>query len=452
LGRAYKYYVLAILLVVYAYNFLERQILSISMESIKVDLTLSDTQLGVLTGLSFAIFHAIAGIPIARWADRGNRTHIISLALGVLSVTVALCSAVGSFAHLLLARIGVGLGEAGVVPPAHSLVASYFDRPERLHAMSIFLLGGPLSMAVGYLLGGWSTEFFGWRMTFLMLALPGVILTVLMRFSVREPRQWRKQAFSQTQESQEDVQGLAKASTRQILDTLWGQHTFRHLLLAIAGESLFGWAIVQWLPVFFIRSHAMSTGELGTWMAINWGVGNAVGIFAGGYLTSRAIVHAERRQLRVMSLIACLYVPITVAVLLLSDKHIALSVMFVGALLVAIATAPTYTLIQSLVPENMRATAVAAVFLVNNLIGLALGPLVVGMLSDSFSLQYGANSLRLALLACAPGYGWVAFHYYKASRTVMADLSKRGTMVDSLAWDRPRTTTAGPLGLRTPDP
>lgn len=426
--RGYKRYVLAILLAAYAFNFLDRQVLPIALEAIKADLALSDTQLGMLTGIAFSICYAIAGIPLARWADRGDRPAIISMSLGLLSVTLALCGAVGSFVQLVLLRIGVGVGEAGVVPPTHSLVASYFDRPERLRAMSILLLGGPLSAAVGYLMGGWLTEFFGWRIAFPVVAIPGLLLAVLVRLTIREPRR------STTDKSA--PLALAVPSPSQVLGMLWGQHTFRHMLIASTVLYLFGCGLVQWLPVFFIRLHGMSTGELGTWMAINWGAGNAIGTFAGGYLTRRGAVAAERRQLEIMALIACVFVPIYAVVLLAPDAHVAMVFMFIGALVNALATAPSFALIQTLVPDQMRATAVATIFLFANLIGLGLGPLLVGLISDSLSRVYGANSLRIALLACTPGYWWVAAHFYKASRTVMADLSQRESDESKLIHER----------------
>jgi MFS family permease len=412
-SQAYRYYVLAILVAAYAFNFLDRQVLPVALEAIKADLSLSDTQLGLLTGMSFAIFYAIAGIPIARWADRGHRPAIVSMSLALLSATLALCGIAVNFVQLMLVRIGVGIGEAGVVPPIHSLLATYFDRATRLRAMSILLLGGPISMALGYLIGGWITQLYGWRSAFLAIAVPGAVLAVLVRLTIREPRG----------ATSNGSMGMARPATRDIVGALWGQRTFRNILLAFAVEYLFGYGIVQWLPVFFIRVHEMSAGEVGTWMAVNWGVGNALGTFLGGYLTSSATPNAERRQLRIMTLVSVVYVPIFVAVLLSPNVHFALGFMFLGALLNALNSAPGFALIQSLVPEQMRATAVAAVFLLANLIGLGLGPLLVGMLSDALGQAYGVNSLRIAILACIPGYWWVAVHYLKASRTVMADIS-----------------------------
>jgi MFS family permease len=405
-----------LLLAAYAYNFLDRQILSVALQAIKTDLALSDTQLGVLTGPAFALVYALAGLPIARVADRSHRPAIIAAALGTLSAAVALCGVTSNFLQLVGTRIGAALGEAGIIPPSHSLLASYFERAERLRAMSILLLGGPLSMAVGFLSGGWLTQFFGWRAAFVAIAIPGFILTGLMAFTVRDPR-----TFSGTVVRGKD--STSASSMRTVLAVLWGRPTFRHLLIASAVIYLFGYGLVQWLPVFFIRVHAMSTGELGTWMAINWGLGNAIGTFAGGYLIA-GTANAERRQLQIMAAVAIVFVPINLAVLLSAHKYVSLLAMFVGAVVNALAAAPTFALIQSLVEERMRATAVAAVFLVSNLIGMGIGPLAVGIMSEALASQYGAGSVRLALLACLPGYLWVAAHYLKASQTVSRDLER----------------------------
>jgi predicted MFS family arabinose efflux permease len=283
--------------------------------------------------------------------------------------------------------------------------------------MSLFLLGGPLSMATGYLLGGWITQWAGWRSAFLAVAALGVFLTALVALTVREPRSLRTEVDITRRPKAESVPLVT------LMSTLWKQPTFRNLLLAFLVEALCGNGLLQWIPVFFLRVHRMGTGELGTWLAVNWGLGNALGTFAGGYLTGRSTQNAERFQLKVMTLVALVYVPLNLSVLLIPTPPVALGLLFVGAFVNALASAPGYSLIQSLVPENMRATAVAAIFLVSNLIGLGFGPVIVGWLSDQLAADYGADALRYALLCCAPGYLLVAAYYKRASRTVMSDIA-----------------------------
>jgi predicted MFS family arabinose efflux permease len=416
-ARGYKRYVLGILLFAYAFNYLDRQVMAVAMESIKHDLAISDTQIGILTGAAFALFYSVVGIPIARWADRSSRPRIIALCLCFLSITVALCGFAVSFVQLLVLRTLVGIGEAGIVPPTHSLVASYFERAERARAMSIVLQGGPLSIVVGSVLGGWLTQLFGWRIALMAVAVPGITLAAVIWGTVVDP------VRSSPAQPGDAAPVIAAPSVRAIVTALWRKRTFRYLLYAFGIDYLCGYGLQQWLPVFFIRAHGMSTGELGGWLALNWGVGNAIGTFAGGYLTRRATVNPERKQLQIMAFVTALYVGVNSAMLFSTDKHVALALMFVATLINALAMAPWFALLQSLAPENGRATAVAAVFLVGNLIGLGLGPLLVGMLSDGLHHAYGNDSLRIALLICAPGYFWVAAQYYRASRTVTADLS-----------------------------
>ncbi len=226
----YKKYLLGILLVILTCNFLDRSILAIALQDIKADLDLSDTQLGFLSGLAFAAFYSVMGIPIARWADRGNRVTIIALTTALWSVLVALCGAAATFVQILLIRVGVAVGEAGCVPPAHSLIADHFSRAERPRAVSIYMLGGPLSILIGYFLAGWLTQFYGWRMTFLLLGLPGIVLALLAFFTLREPRKLTPTRVSQT----------AAVPLREVLATLWGNKTFCHLLVAFAIMFFFG--------------------------------------------------------------------------------------------------------------------------------------------------------------------------------------------------------------------
>src|SRR5687768_16882052 len=186
-SRGYKVYLLVLLLVICAFNYIDRLALGLVLQDIKVDLSLTDTQLGLLSGIAFALFYSIMGIPIARWADRGNRVAIITFTTALWSAAVALCGVASNFVQLLLIRIGVAVGEAGCTPPAHSLIADYFTRAERPRAVAIYMLGGQLSV-VGYLWAGWLNELYGWRVTFMLLGLPGLGLAALAWLTLREPR------------------------------------------------------------------------------------------------------------------------------------------------------------------------------------------------------------------------------------------------------------------------
>ena len=415
-GKKYKYYLLAVLTFVLISNSVDRLVLGLLLQDIKLDLDLSDTQLGVLTGIAFAFFYSIMGIPIARWADTGNRITVITVTTALWSVMAALCGVVTNFAQLLLVRVGVAIGEAGCIPPAHSLIADYFSRDERPRAMSIYMLGGALSTLIGYFLGGWLGEHYGWRATFIMLSVPGVLLALLVRFSLREPR-------LATNDHQEQAPVASQDSLSHVFNTLWCNSTFRHLTMGFAVSMFFGSGIGQWLPSFFVRSHGMSVSEVGFWFAFIYGVGAAVGAYCGGVLASRYAARNERLQLRVMAVAYILYGCISVFIYIATSKYLALNLLAIGAFLAAITFGPLFAVIQLLVKDRMRATAIAIVYLFANLIGMGFGPLLVGVLSDAFAARWGDESLRYALIAVCPGYLWVATHWLLAARTVSADIA-----------------------------
>jgi len=415
LSRRRRSLFLLLLLFAFAFNFVDRQVLSVALEAIKGDLSLTDTELGLITGFAFAICYSLLGLPIARYADRGDRGRIISLSLLVLSLTAALTGSVSTFAQLVAVRLGAGAGEAGVVPASHSLVATLFARSERPRAMSVLLLGGPLSLVVGYAVGGWLIGWIGWRSTFLILALPGALLACVLHLAVSDPR------HRPTDQSGVDRTGGAP-TIAQIARRLLGQRTFRWLLIAYTADSLFGTGLVQWLPVFLIRSHHMSVEQVGIFMALSWGLAAAGGTFLGGRIIARRGAGFEQRQLMMMCGSASGYMLLTWLAIYLHGEMPVLAVLMISAAVYALANAPSFSLIQSLVPENMRATAVAAVFLLGNLIGLGLGPLAIGVLSDLLRYSSGADSVKFALGIVAPGYLIVAASYLMASRTVMNDL------------------------------
>jgi MFS family permease len=413
---SYRRYLLGVLLVILACNNLDRIALGILLQDIKVDLNVSDTQLGLLSGIAFALFYSVMGIPIARWADRGNRVTIISLTTAVWSVAVALCGAAGSFVQLLLIRIGVAVGEAGCIPPAHSLISDYFARAERPRALGFYMLGAPLSMVVGYFLSGWLNTFFGWRVTFVVLGLPGLALAMLALVSLREPR--RAQPWARSAE----MTSAQPPRLKEVAWLLWRNATFRHLLFCFAVLSFFSNGIAQWQPAFFMRSYGLSTGELGTWMAVTYGLCGAAGTYAGGALASRRAAGNERLQLQAMA-VACCGFGLVLACVYLSSRHwIAFGLIGLAAVGGGAINGPLFATIQAIVPQHMRAVSIALIYLFANLIGMGLGPLIAGALSDVFRPWAGEESLRYALLALCPGYVWAAWHLWHGSRTVGRDL------------------------------
>jgi MFS family permease len=414
-SRGAARYALGILLVVYVFNFIDRSILSILLEPIKREFQVSDTYLGFLSGIAFAAFYTVMGIPIARWADRGDRRSIIALAVFVWSAMTAFTGLARSFAHLAVARIGVGVGEAGCSPPAHSLLSDYFPPERRATALSIYALGIPIGGGLGYLAGGWLNELFDWRTAFIVVGLPGVALAAVVRLTLREPP---RGTF--------DAPATARTATRPVGDVLrfmWSLRSFRHMAVGAALHAFYGYGVNTFIAAFFVRSHGMPTGELGTWLALIAFAGGGVGTYLGGYLADRRGVDDVRWYAWVPALATLAYVPFALTAYLLPDGRAALALLLPAAVLGGMFLGPTFAMTQNLVRPEMRATASAILLFIINLIGLGLGPQGVGIASDLLEPSFGAESLRYALLIVVLGFAsWSVLHYTLAARTLSADL------------------------------
>lgn len=411
INLSYKHYMLTLLTVVAGFNYLDRIVLSMMLESIKFDLNLSDSQLGFMTGFAFAVFYALAGIPIARWADKGNRNTVVTLTTGLWSAMVAVCGLVSNYGQLLLVRVGVAVGEAGCVPPAQSLISEYFDRAERPKAMAIYSLCGPIALVLGYLAGGWLVEKFGWRATFVIIGVPGVLIAVLVKYTLRESRLTQGKLVMSSQ-----------TPLISVLSSLWSKPTFRHILMAFCVNYFLVNGTSQWTPAFFIRSHNMNLAELGVWFAVIYGVSALFGNILGGYLTVRYLNCKERLQMRVM---AFLYLAVGLSLLsaYLSDNNIsALMSLAFSWFLMTLCSGALLANIQSLVTDDIRSLTFALIMLFANLIGFGLGPLAVGCLSDYLTSFFVQDSLRYALVFFVPTTAWVAFHFWMSGITIEKDI------------------------------
>jgi predicted MFS family arabinose efflux permease len=412
-------YWLALLTAIMVFNYVDRVALGLLLQDIKVDLSLSDTQLGLLTGIAFAAFYAVMGIPIARWADRGNRVTIISLTVTLWSVAVALCGSAASFLQLLVIRMGVAIGEAGCHPPAFSLIADYFDRAERPRAVARYMLGWPLALLVGLFAGGWLNQLYGWRATFVILGMPGVLLAVLAALTLKEPREGGRRQILPTDALDARVD---QPSLQEVMRTLWSSAAYRNLLFAFSLSYFFGNGILQWLPAFFVRSHGMASGELGTWFALIYGGATLFGTWVGGEISARYASNNERLQLIALAAVYALLALLGALVYVAPNYQLAFAALLLSTVGSAIVVGPMFSATQTLVPPRMRAMSIALVLFFSNLIGLGLGPLVVGALSDSLQPLFGEESLRYALLTVCPGYCWCAWHLWRASQTVTNSL------------------------------
>ncbi len=274
-SRAYANYVLGVLVLVYVMNFVDRQLISILIEPIKAEFGASDAEMGILTGFAFAIFYTIAGIPVARLADLWLRRSVIAIGLAVWSAMTALTGLSRSFTELTLARIGVGIGEAGGTPPSHALLSDYFPPERRATALGIFSLGVPLGTLVGYSLGGWIGEHFGWRAAFVWIGLPGLALALLVRLTVREPRRGGYEATRRAGGS---------ATTGEVLRHLRALQTFRWLVPAVSLASFSGYGFAIWKPVFLMRVHDFSMAEAGLWIGLLSGATGFLSTLLGGFV------------------------------------------------------------------------------------------------------------------------------------------------------------------------
>lgn len=410
------YYALVILTIVYSFNFIDRQLLAILQESIKADLLLSDSQLGLLTGFAFALFYVTAGIPIARWADHSNRRNIVSLALFVWSGMTALSGLVQNYWQLLLARIGVGVGEAGGSPPSHSMISDMFPENQRASALGFYSTGVSIGILFGFLFGGWLNEFFGWRTAFMVVGIPGVLLALVVRFTLKEPARGQSEMREVSDERQ---------SAMDVFRLLASRPSFRHMALGAALNAFAGYATANWTASFMIRSHQMGTGELGTWLSLIIGFGGAIGVLGGGVLADRLARKDKRWHLWLPALAGLIALPFAISVYVVDNAYMALSMMIVPGIMSNVYLGNVLAMTHGLVGLRMRALASAVLFFIINIIGLGAGPWVIGMVSDAWSASLGGESLRQAMLwVIPPIMAWSICHLYLGSRELRNDLAR----------------------------
>lgn len=414
-STGYKRFVLIMLTLVYAFNFIDRQILVILQEPIKADMGLSDAQLGLLSGFTFAVIYVSAGIPIAYLADRSNRRNIIAVALTVWSGMTALSGLVQNYGQLLLARVGVGLGEAGGSPPAHSMISDYYPPEQRGTALSFYSSGIYIGILLGYAFGGLLAEAFGWRAAFMLVGLPGILLAILLLFAVKEPPRGRWDATSRDD---------SKPGFGETLALLRQRPAFWFIAMGCALTSYVSYGNGNFLPSLLIRNHGMSVADVGLVLSLVAGLSGAIGTFLGGYLGDR--LGAEDKRWYV-------YVPIIGGIaafvpyfyVILSENTTGVLVVLAGVSLVnSLYLGPSIAICHALVPPRMRAVTSAVLFFVLNMIGLGLGPFLTGLTSDLLAPIAGEQNLRYAMVITA-SVGFVAILMFAiASRRLLVDLEK----------------------------
>ncbi|MGB5355094.1 MAG: MFS transporter [Eudoraea sp.] len=406
-----KWYVLTLLTLVYTFSFIDRQILVILAEPIKKELALSDTQLGLLTGLAFAALYVVLGVPIARLADKGNRKNIIAISLTLWSFMTAISGAASSFHQLLLARIGVGIGEAGGSPPSHSIISDYFPPKKRATAFAIYSMGIYLGVLLGFVVGGFIAKSYGWRIAFYSLGLPGIFLAILLYYTVKEPRKGQSDL----------IKTNSKAPTiKEVFKTLFSYKSFMYAALG-TGFTAFGqYGINNFFPSYLQRIHGMNLAQAGYILGLVFGVGGGLGVFLGGYISDRIGLKDLRWYLR-GPMLASIVSLISFAVVIFSNEiSWIIGMLFFTTLFSGFYLAPVIGVTHSLVNAKMRAIASSVLFFILNFIGLGFGPLTIGYISDLLIPKYGDSSLRWAFsIVFVTGslatilFGWAAKHYKK---------------------------------------
>jgi len=412
--RNYRNYVLFLLMVVYIFNFIDRQILVILQESIKEELSLSDKQLGLLSGFTFAIFYVVCGIPIARMADRYNRVNIVSASIAVWSAMTAISAFVGNFWQLLAARIGVGIGEAGASPPSHSIISDYFPHEERGRALSFYSMGIYIGILIGFLLGGWINQFFGWRTAFLVVGLPGILMAVVVKLTLREPPR-----------GQLDDGDHAEAPDSNIvvdLKWLWSLRSFRYAAFAAGFNAFLGYGALNFMPSFAIRIYEVPIGLVGTWLALIAGLAGAAGVYAGGHMSDHLGKRDDRWAYWVAGISTLAAGILLLPMMLSGDQYVMWSIYALVALSQSMFLGPTIAMAHALVGPRYRALSSSVLFFILNIIGLGFGPLTVGAISDALAPSMGVDSIRWAIMSTAMAAFIGAALYFNAARYVRADL------------------------------
>jgi len=412
---AYRYFVLGLLTVVYVSNFVDRQVINVLAEYIIADLQLSDGQFGMLSGLAFAFIYTTLGIPIARWADLGNRRNIIAIAVAVWSAMTVLCGAAQNFAQLFMARFGVGVGEAGGSPPSHSIVSDIFPVEQRATALSIYSLGVYGGILVGTVGGAYLVSVFDWRTAFVVVGLPGLLLAIMVRLFIKEPPRGMAEA-------RKDV---APPGFSQVMGLLWRRKSFRHLSFACALHAFVTYGMGNFMPLFLGRVHGMPTIDIGWYYGMVAGIGGLAGTYFGGWISDRMVKKTgdQTWYIWIAFMSTLIAIPFALnSLLLMPTGYIAvysylLPVFFGGWYL-----APCIASTHFLVGVRMRAMASAVLFFVLNLIGLGLGPMLTGFVSDALTPAFGTNALRYAMALTVLVNLWCALHYYLSSRTIKQDI------------------------------
>ncbi len=415
-GGPYAYYVLTVLFIVYIFNFIDRQILAILLEPIKEDLQVSDTAMGFLTGFAFAVFYTVAGLPLARIADRWVRRSLIAISLATWSLMTAVSGLARNFTDLALARIGVGIGEAGASPPAHSLLSDYFPPEKRATVLALYASGIYVGVGLGFWLGGWINDAYGWRTAFFVVGFPGVLMALLVRLTIREPVRGMSEHYRTLTQRQQYTLG----ETWRFFISI---PTGRRLAFAAGLHAFVSYGLGAWIPAFFVRMHHMTPGELGGWLSWITALGGGAGTFFGGWIADRWARRQPLARIYVAFIGVVLAIPIVAASLLLKHTQWALLAYLPASICSTLWIGPTFAIAQDLVPPTMRAMTSAVFLFIATIIGMGAGPQTVGILNDIIGTP---DAIRYSLLTIATLMNLLsAIFFWQAGKTLRHDLDAK---------------------------
>lgn len=413
---AYRSYVLAVLFLGYVVNVIDRGVLAVLIESIKHEFALSDTQLGILSGMTFAFFYSTLGVPIAMWADRTVRKNVLALCCAVWSAMTALCGFAIGFWTLAAARAGTAVGEAGGSPPSHSLISDYFPREQRATALSLYALGVPVGAMLGQFIGGWMNQWYGWRITFIVMGLPGLAVGALIYFTIREPPRGLSDRAAAPAGTAPPILTVLKFLLRYV--------SFRHMCLAAALHSVVWYSGSYLNGAFFARSHGMQSGQYGSLLAL-FSIIGGIGTLLGGYLSDRLSTRFNDRRyyMWVPGTATLIMVPFQFTAYLAGELWVVVGSFCTMFVFASMFFGPSFAVTQGLAPLRMRAVATSILLFVQTFIGLGAGPLIAGALSDYLAPIKGAESLAWGLVIVGLANIWAAGHYFYGARTIGQDFA-----------------------------
>jgi MFS family permease len=407
-----RYYVLALLTIIYALNFLDRTIFNVLIEPIKKEFTLSDTTMGLLAGFGFVLFYSLLGIPIARVADRLNRRNIVALAFAFWSAMTSLCGMASSVATLTLARIGVGIGESAGTPASQSLIADLFGKNERPRALGIYAIGTYLGVFLGYFIGGYVNQHYGWRMAFFSAGLPGIALAVVLWLTVAEPR---RGVMAET---------FTPEPIGPTLGFLASQPSFVIVLIGFCLTTYTNYATAAWVPPFLARVHHLNSAEIGTYAGTFKGLFGMAGTLAGGLAVARISRRDDRWKLWAPAITSGLAGPVFALCMLTPDFATMVAALAATSFLVGFHLGPIFAIAQTVARASMRALASAIILLTATCFGQGVGPLAVGMINDALKSDYGVDAVRYSLLSAAATTTLGALLFAWAAVFIRADIKR----------------------------